>query len=101
MTAEPIPIVPPKSFLDLDAFTIVQFCERHGISRSTYYVLKARGLQPQETHILDRIIVTRESAAAWRRKRTAASRMKGRGRQSARLHTKDFSKKAGNVARRS
>jgi hypothetical protein len=72
--------IPQKTFLDLDAYTIAQFCERHGISRATYYVLKKRGLQPDETHVLDRIIITRESAAAWRRKRTAESRRRRRTR---------------------
>jgi hypothetical protein len=63
--------------LDLvDAYTIAEFCKAHRISRSTYYVLKNRGLGPDETHLLDRIIITKESAAAWRRKRTAASKRK-------------------------
>jgi hypothetical protein len=67
---------PPTTgtFLDLEAYTIAEFCATHRISRSTYYVLKARSQQPDETFVLDRIIITRESAAAWRRKRTAASR---------------------------
>jgi hypothetical protein len=78
------PILPQKTFLDLDAYTIAQFCARHGISRATYYVLKKRRLQPDETHVLDRIIITRESAAAWRRKRTAASRKPVRERTTAR-----------------
>jgi hypothetical protein len=63
-----------KVFLDLDAYTIPEFCRQHRISRSTYYVLKKRGEQPDETYVLDRVIVTKESAAVWRRKRTAASK---------------------------
>src|SRR5262245_5143567 len=58
----------------LDALTIVQFCASHGISRTTYYNLKKLGLQPDELQVFDRIIITRESAAAWRRKRTAATK---------------------------
>jgi hypothetical protein len=66
---------PPAAFLHLhEAFTIAEFCIAHRISRATYYVLKKRGEQPEETHILDRIIITQESASAWRRQRTAASR---------------------------
>lgn len=60
--------------LDLDAYTIAQFCARHNISRATYYVLKKRDLQPAETRVLDRIIISKESAAAWRKKRAAESR---------------------------
>jgi hypothetical protein len=60
--------------LERDAYTIAQFCARHGISRSTYYVLKKNDEQPDETYILDRIIITKESAAAWRRKRAAKSK---------------------------
>jgi hypothetical protein len=67
-----------QTFLDLDAFTILQFCKRHSISRATYYVLKKQGLQPEETHILDRIIITKESATAWRRKRTADTRRRAK-----------------------
>lgn len=62
------------TILTLDAYSIEQFCKQHAISRATYYVLKKRGLQPDETHVLDRIIITKESAAAWRRKRTAATK---------------------------
>jgi hypothetical protein len=58
----------------LDAFTIPEFCTAHRISRAHYYVLKARGLGPDEAELLGRIIITREAAAAWRRKRTAAGR---------------------------
>jgi hypothetical protein len=56
------------------AFTIAEFCTAHRISRATYYNLKQRGQAPDEARVLGRIIITKESAAAWRRKRTAASR---------------------------
>jgi hypothetical protein len=63
---------PPK--YPLDAYTVREFCTAHRISRSHYYVLKARGLGPDEAELLGRIIITKEAAAAWRRKRTAAGR---------------------------
>jgi hypothetical protein len=58
----------------LDAFTIPEFCAAHRISRAHYYVLRARGLGPDEAELLGRVIITKEAAAAWRRKRTAAGR---------------------------
>jgi hypothetical protein len=53
------------------AFSIGEFCDAHRISRAQYYKLKARGLAPAETRVLDKVIITSESAAAWRRKHTA------------------------------
>jgi hypothetical protein len=69
--------------LELDAYGIVEFCRQHGISRATYYVLKKRGLQPDETYVLDRILITKESAAKWRKERTAASKQRTRTRSRA------------------
>jgi hypothetical protein len=53
------------------AFTIQEFCDAHRLSRSKYYELKKLGLAPAETRVLDKIIITFESAAAWRRRHTA------------------------------
>jgi hypothetical protein len=53
------------------AYTVAEFCWAHGFSRATYYNLKARGLGPDELHVLGRIIITNESALRWR-KRAAA-----------------------------
>ena len=50
---------------DLDAFSIVEFCRRHEISRSTFYNLRKIGQGPRETRIMRRIVITRASAAAW------------------------------------
>jgi hypothetical protein len=55
------------------AFTIQEFCDAHRISRSQYYALKQMRLGPVETDVAGKIIITIESAAAWRRKRTSAS----------------------------
>jgi hypothetical protein len=57
-----------------DAYTIVEFCRQHRISRAQYYVLRNKGLAPDETRLLGRVIITKESAARWRRKHTAPSR---------------------------
>jgi hypothetical protein len=54
----------------LDADSIAGFCRRHSISRSQYYVLRDAGLGPDETRLLGRVLITKESAARWRRKHT-------------------------------
>jgi len=47
----------------------------HRISRSTYYNLRKQGLGPDEARVLDRVIITMEAAARWRKSReTATSR---------------------------
>jgi hypothetical protein len=54
---------------DRDAYSIDEFCLRHGISHGTYYNLKNRGLGPREARAMTRVLITKESAAAWRRER--------------------------------
>jgi hypothetical protein len=53
---------------ELDAYSIEEFCRRHSISRSTYYSLKEVGKGPAEGHALGRVLITKESALAWRKK---------------------------------
>jgi predicted DNA-binding transcriptional regulator AlpA len=67
------PLQPPKSTDNLDAFSIPEFCRRHAISRSTFYILKRLGQGPRETRIRKRIVITREAAATWLRKQEKAS----------------------------
>jgi hypothetical protein len=50
----------------LDAYTIKEFCRRHSISRSTYYAMRKKGTGPVESHANNRVIITKESALAWR-----------------------------------
>jgi hypothetical protein len=59
------------------AFTIQEFCDAHRISRAQFYGLQQRGLAPDVTRLLDKIIITFESAARWRKQRTAASKRSG------------------------
>jgi hypothetical protein len=56
------------------AFTIQEFCDAHRISRAHYYNLKRLGLAPDETAVGDRVIITVEAAARWRKQRTTASK---------------------------
>jgi hypothetical protein len=55
-------------------YTIQEFCDHHRLSRSQYYRLRARRLGPAESRVLDKIFITAESAAKWRRKNTVANR---------------------------
>ena len=51
---------------NLDAFSIEEFCRRHSISRSTYYVMQADGTGPVEGHAKNRVLISKESAFNWR-----------------------------------
>jgi hypothetical protein len=59
---------PPQ--VELDAYSIEEFCRRHSISRATYYNMKIAGKGPREGHVLGRVIITKEAAQAWREKIT-------------------------------
>jgi hypothetical protein len=56
-----------------DAIPIPEFCQQHSISRAQYYVLKKKGLGPDEMRLLGRVLITREAAARWRKKHTRSS----------------------------
>jgi predicted DNA-binding transcriptional regulator AlpA len=58
---------------DPDAFSIQEFCERHGISQSFYHKIKNKGLGPRTLRLGSRVLITKEAARAWRRRRTTAS----------------------------
>ena len=52
---------------DLDAFSIAEFCRRHGISVQLFYKFKAE--MPATFRVGTRVLISREAAAAWRRER--------------------------------
>ena len=56
------------------AYTIREFCDAHRISKSTYYNLRKQDLGPDEARAGDRVIITIEAAARWRRQREKAAR---------------------------
>jgi len=58
---------------DPDAFSIREFCGRHGISPSFYHKLQNQGLGPRTMRVGSRVLITREAARAWRRRRTETS----------------------------
>ena len=66
------PLGPPLS--EILAFTILEFCAAHRISRGRYFELKRRGKAPIELDLGDgKKVITKESAEAWRRQRTLAA----------------------------
>jgi hypothetical protein len=52
---------------DIDAFTIEEFCRRHRFSVQAFY--KHRAAMPVTFSVGNRVLISRESATAWRRKR--------------------------------
>jgi hypothetical protein len=55
---------------DIDAYSIEEFCRRHSISRSTYYVMQKEGTGPVEGRVKNRVLISKESSWAWRQKIT-------------------------------
>ena len=73
------------SGLERAAYTIREFCDAHRISKSTYYNLRKQDLGPDEARVRDRVIITMEAAARWRKARErAASRPPNRTARSGR-----------------
>jgi hypothetical protein len=58
---------------DRDAYSISTFCERHNLSRSALYAAWKAGTGPKIMRIGTRVLITKESAAAWRAAREQAS----------------------------
>jgi len=56
-----------------DALSIRQFCERHNISQSFFFKLRARGEAPQTIAVGARRLITKEAARAWRKRRAQAA----------------------------
>jgi hypothetical protein len=56
----------PAPHQDPGAYTIARFCEAHGISEALYFKLRTQGRGPRELRIGRKVLITHESAAAWR-----------------------------------
>jgi predicted DNA-binding transcriptional regulator AlpA len=66
--------------VEKDALGILEFCQRHGISRSAFYNLQKDGEAPRIMRVGGRIMFSREAAEDWRREREQApAREGGRG----------------------
>jgi hypothetical protein len=58
---------------DADAYRLRDFCQRNGISLAMFYKLKSKGMAPAIFYVGNRVLVSRESAEAWRRARELES----------------------------
>jgi hypothetical protein len=56
---------------DADAFSIGEFCRRHGISVQAFY--KYKDQMPAMFRVGSRVLISREAASAWRREREQAA----------------------------
>jgi hypothetical protein len=61
---------PPKTD-EVDAFSVAEFCRRHGISPQLFYKFKDQ--MPVTFRVGTRVLISKEAAAAWRRGRETAS----------------------------
>jgi hypothetical protein len=58
---------------NFDAYSISEFCARHGISIQLFYKLRPQGLMPATFNVGTRVLISREAAAEWRRVRESAA----------------------------
>ena len=65
------PNVFPGLAAEPDAFSISEFCKRHGISPQLFY--KFKNQMPVTFRVGTRVLISKEAAAAWRREREAAT----------------------------
>jgi hypothetical protein len=56
------------------AYSIKQFCARHGISQSLYFELQKDKLGPLIMEVRGRVLISKEAARRWRRAREAAAK---------------------------
>jgi hypothetical protein len=56
-----------------DAFSINEFCRRHMMSRGTYNRLRDQGRGPREIKLVERVLISREAAADWRKQLEVAT----------------------------
>jgi len=68
---QPSPQPPPADML---AFSILEFCRRHGISRAHFYNLSKSGDAPAVMRVGRRTLISAEAAAEWRRRMEEAAR---------------------------
>ncbi|MFL5238831.1 MAG: hypothetical protein ACJ8EL_14740 [Rhizomicrobium sp.] len=63
----------PDAVDDADAFSITEFCRRNRISVQLFYKLQKQGLTPITFRLGARVLISKESAQAWRREREAST----------------------------
>ncbi len=56
-----------------DAYSIPEFCLRHGFSQAKYFQIAAVGEGPRVMRVGKRVLISREAATEWRRSREEAA----------------------------
>jgi len=56
----------------VDAYSIATFCKKHNISESFYHKLRNQGLGPATMRLGTRVLITKEAARQWRKRRAEA-----------------------------
>jgi len=59
--------------VDVQSFSIVEFCRRNSISRSHYYGMRKLGIGPREMRVLSRVLITKAAETDWQREREAVT----------------------------
>lgn len=72
MPSKPTPAAPAE----VCAHSVAEFCRLHSISLAYFYPLQARGIAPAVMKVGRRTLISKESAAEWRAKMTAATPQK-------------------------
>jgi predicted DNA-binding transcriptional regulator AlpA len=49
-----------------EAFSVLEFCQVHGISKSLFYKLRQEGRGPKTIKLGRRTLITRQAATEWR-----------------------------------
>jgi nitroimidazol reductase NimA-like FMN-containing flavoprotein (pyridoxamine 5'-phosphate oxidase superfamily) len=58
---------------DKDAYSIPEFCRRHGFSQSFYFAEARDGRMPRVMRVGARVLISKEAASDWRKEREASS----------------------------
>lgn len=59
------------------AYTVLNFCNLHGISKAAFYEYRKEGIGPDVMKVCGRTLISAEAARDWREKMTEPSRIKG------------------------
>jgi hypothetical protein len=73
LAATLVPAITEAITDEADAASLATFCKRHSLSLSMFYKLAGQGLAPTTFKVGARTMISKESAAQWRREREAAS----------------------------
>lgn len=65
MTDIPAELTPAEIADGGGAITLLEFCDRYKLSRSTFYEMRKRGLGPREIHVGRRVLIAWRAIREW------------------------------------